>query len=302
MDQPDKIAPLVRGFWAAVLPAGLLLILLTACGGDSAPVTTPVPTRSTSTASATAAPSTVTGGAAETPAATTGPDTSGLTGSGVGIWRKAVAATQNIHSMHIVVVGDNSNNFEYDIDGNDRMQIKSGNTTMLIIGNSSYMQTDGKWVKLSSDGTVTPDNNMPNPVQQLTELTSDAQQIENLGDTTLDGQAVHHLRAGYSVLGTGWEYEIWIESAGDHVVQIAGGVLSSGQKTTVLTIKYSKFNDPATKLEPPKDAQDMPAGIAATLTAVGNAPTEVAMPTMADVPTDMPQPSDTPAPTDTATP
>jgi hypothetical protein len=284
-----------------VLPVLLLAGALTACGGGSAPAPTATPVLAPT---ATAVPGPTGGGNGMSGDGGVQP-TPNVTGSGADLWRKAVAAMKNVKSMHIEIPGDKpENTLAYDLDGNDKMRTTGNGTTMLVIGDTGYMQqSDGKWIKLSSSegATATPDTSAPSPIKNLTELFNDVDKVDDAGDSTLDGVAAHHLKATYTLLGTGWQYDVWTAKDTNYILQTTGSVVSGGQTTAAITVKYSKFNE--IHLEAPAGAEDLMAGISATLTAgTRDLATQMAAPTATEVPTDTPEPTATEAPTDTPEP
>jgi outer membrane lipoprotein-sorting protein len=128
--------------------------------------------------------------------------------------------------------------------GTTNMAGQTVESKLITIGNTTWINAGGSWITAP---------NMPLPLNPTT-ITSSLTNVtstEDLGDTMLDGKAVHHLR--YTVAGSGGSApsEVWIDKATKYVVQLMSAT-DSAQGKVEATMKFSRFNDPAITIEAPQ--------------------------------------------------
>jgi hypothetical protein len=253
-----------------------LMGLLTACGGDTATPTTPVTTATTATM---AEPTATTAMAADTPTTaamaadtpttevmaadtpTTGTGSGTGTGTNNATLQAATDAMKGVTSYHFTMTTDmgatGSTMAEGDMIPPDKMSMTTTasmagqeiKTQMIKIGTDVWTNVGGQWIKTEAPVTVNPTDMMS--MGNVTDL-------EDLGDDTVDGVASKHLRykastdTGTAAGATSSQAEIWIDKATNRVVQIVSSTDVAGTGTVKVTMKFSRYNDPAIKIEPPQ--------------------------------------------------
>jgi outer membrane lipoprotein-sorting protein len=124
-----------------------------------------------------------------------------------------------------------------------RMQMPMG--TQYVIGDTMYMTIDGRTMRVPMPkGTVTQWRETDRAFREM-----DQMQIEALGMEAANGKPAKKYRmtkAGQtpttSLIWVGMDgYPVKIETTG-----------TAGKRTSTVTIHYSRFNDPAIRIEPPK--------------------------------------------------
>lgn len=124
-----------------------------------------------------------------------------------------------------------------------RMQMPMG--TQYVIGDTMYMTIDGRTMRVPMPkGTVTHWRETDRAFREM-----DQMQIEALGTEAANGKPAKKYRmtkAGQTPTSS----LIWVGMDGYPVkIQTTG---TAGKRTSTVTIHYSRFNDPAIKIEPPK--------------------------------------------------
>ena len=255
-----------------------LMGLLAACGDSAATPTVVAPTATTATAAATATTAAMPAATATTAAmpaatattaampaatattavmaaatATTGGSTTGLPAA----LQSAAQAMQGLTSYHFSATTDmgatGSTSVEGDVVLPDKMAMTSTanmagqtvETKIVTIGSTVWTNAGGQWIK--TEGMPTP----MNPTTMTSGLT-DVTNAEDLGETTLDGLAVQHLRYTSADMGAGAATsEVWIDKATSYVAQVKTESDTPAGKVTT-TVKFSRFNDPAIVIEEPQ--------------------------------------------------
>jgi hypothetical protein len=81
-------------------------------------------------------------------------------------------------------------------------------------------------------------------------MLDDVAVADNLGDTILNGRAVYHLAVTYPWGHTFSSADAWIDTL-SYYPYLLKGQRGDGNDRIDGTIKFSRFNDPAIKIEPP---------------------------------------------------
>jgi outer membrane lipoprotein-sorting protein len=161
-----------------------------------------------------------------------------------GVMDRFLAAT-SYHATMTARAAKGDMTMEMDFVAPDRYRMKMPMGTQYVIGDTMYMTMNGRTMKT------------PLPKGQLGEYRDPAKfaehkatmTVEDLGSEAVDGQAATKYlvrntqpKAGESTMWVGADgYPLKIEVSGD-----AGG------QVTRTTIRYSRFNDPTIKVEPPQ--------------------------------------------------
>ena len=118
-------------------------------------------------------------------------------------------------------------------------------TRIIMIGATTWTNVGGQWTK--AEGMPAPMNptSMAGSMEGVTAA-------EDLGETTLDGKVVHHIRYTVDNAGTGpVTSEAWIDKETNYIVQIQTEADTAAGKTST-TMKFSRFDDPTIVIEEPQ--------------------------------------------------
>ena len=154
---------------------------------------------------------------------------------------------RNARSYHAVMSAEGAQGMDNEIDfvAPDRYRMKMPMGTQVIIGDTMYMQVEGRSMKVPMPkGTLT---SMRDPMRM--EEAREGMRVEALGSERVDGQAakkylVRHTRP------TPGEFTLWIGSNGLPLQFVQQGQAQG--KPYTLTTRYSRFNDPAITIEAPQ--------------------------------------------------
>ena len=179
-----------------------------------------------------------------------------ITGTGASSWTAMGATMKGVTSYHLSMTTDmgatGTVKAEIDMIPPDKMDMTSSTaiagmaaveTRIIRIGEDTWTQVAGAWTKTTMAAT--------NPTDVIGTMAQAT--VDDLGDTTLDGVAVHHVKvvsvssdaAGSSMI------EAWLAKDTNLLHQLQTSTDSAGTKVTV-TMKYSRYNDPAIKIEAPQ--------------------------------------------------
>jgi hypothetical protein len=135
---------------------------------------------------------------------------------------------------------------EMDFVAPDRYRIDSGMGAQVIIGDTMYMTLDGRTMRIPMPkGTLTQWRQSDRAFREI-----ERAQIEALGTEVVDGKPMKKYRMVQTFDGNRSETLLWIGANGlPAKMQTTGTV---GRKTYTTTVVYSRFNDPAIRIDPPK--------------------------------------------------
>ena len=160
---------------------------------------------------------------------------------------KAMDAFLTIKSFHVDMTsatpkGDMA--MDMDFVAPDRYRMKTPMGTQYVIGDTMYMTMNGRTMKMAlPKGQIA---NYRDPAQF--EANKATMTVESLGRDTVDGQSTRKFR----VLNTQpqpSESIIWVNGDGYPLkIDITG----KGSQASHMTIRYSRFNDPAIRIDPPQ--------------------------------------------------
>lgn len=147
----------------------------------------------------------------------------------------AVMSTEGVQGM----------NNEIDFVAPDRFRMKMPIGTQVIIGDTMYMQVDGRSMKMPMpEGTLT---RMRDPLRS--EQTREGMSVEALGSDRVDGQSTKKYRVRHSKPESG-EFTLWIGSNGLPLQFVQQGEAQG--KPYTMTMRYSRFNDPTITIDAPQ--------------------------------------------------
>ncbi len=123
-----------------------------------------------------------------------------------------------------------------------RMRMPMG--TQYVIGDTMYMSIDGRTMRVPMPkGTVSQWREADRCFREI-----DKMQVEALGVETLNGKPAKKYRMTQNTGKTPTSSILWVAADGYPAkIQTTGG-----HGGTTMTIHYSRFNDPAIRIEPPK--------------------------------------------------
>jgi outer membrane lipoprotein-sorting protein len=125
----------------------------------------------------------------------------------------------------------------------DRYRMESINGTQLVIGDTMYMQLDGRTMRIPMPkGMLTQWRQTDVAMREVDKTT-----IEGLGSEPVNGKAAKKYRLTRS--DTNNTTLMWVGADGNVLkVETTGG----GKRPTTTTLVYSRWNDPALKIDTPK--------------------------------------------------
>ena len=150
-------------------------------------------------------------------------------------------------SYHAVMSteGAQGMNNEIDFVAPDRFRMKMPMGTQVIIGDTMYMQVDGRSMKMPMPkGTLT---RMRDPLRS--KQTREDMSVEGLGSDRVDGQSTKKYRVRHSKPAPG-EFTLWIGSNGLPLQFVQQGEAQG--KPYTMTMRYSRFNDPTITIDAPQ--------------------------------------------------
>jgi hypothetical protein len=160
---------------------------------------------------------------------------------------KAMDAFLAVKTFHVDMTTSTSKGdmaMDMDFAAPDRYRMKTPMGTQYVIGDTMYMTVNGRTMKMAlPKGQIA---NYRDPARF--EANKATMTVESLGTDNIDGQRTRKFR----ILNTQpqpSESLIWITGDG-YPLRI--DVIGSGQQATRMTIRYSHFNDPAIRIDPPQ--------------------------------------------------
>jgi outer membrane lipoprotein-sorting protein len=135
---------------------------------------------------------------------------------------------------------------EMDFVAPNRYRIDSGMGAQVIIGDTMYMTIDGRTMRIPMPkGTLTQWRQSDRAFREI-----ERAQIEALGTEVVDGKPMKKYRMVQTFDGNRSETLLWIGANGLPAKMQTTG--TAGRKTYTTTVVYSRFNDPAIRIDPPK--------------------------------------------------
>jgi outer membrane lipoprotein-sorting protein len=219
---------------APLLLAATVMAMLGACQREASSA----PDAATATSATSAAPAALADAAANAVSPLNAKDEIG----------KAMNRFLGVKSYHATMdasTGKGAMTIEMDFVAPDRYRMQTPMGTQYVIGDTMYMTAQGRTMKV------------PLPKGQITgyrdpasfEANKATMTVEALGGDSVDGQPAkkYLLRATQPKPG---ESMLWVDAAGYPLkIEVTG---NAGGTTTRTTIRYSRFNDPAIRIEPPQ--------------------------------------------------
>jgi len=159
----------------------------------------------------------------------------------------STALFRNARSYHAVMSAKGAQAMDNEIDfvAPDRYRMQMPMGTQVIIGDTMYMQVEGRSVKVPMPkGTLT---SMRDPMRM--QEAREGMSVEALGSDRVDGQVAKKYLVRYSRPQAG-EFTLWIGSDGLPLQFIQQGQAQG--KPYTMTTRYSRFNDPSISIEAPQ--------------------------------------------------
>jgi len=219
----------MRRLPAPSLPGCLLAcLLLAAC--DRAPAPAPVPAAAPSgQASPALAPP-------PTPVPAADPAQAVLDAS------QRLTALHSFHAELDVLGAEQPVHSAMDFVAPDRVRLQTPAGTQTIIGDTMFLQAQGAIRQLPTPPGLLDQWRSPLPEG----ADASALQAEDLGRQTVDGVDTHHYRLRGA---TGERLEYWVDDQGLPRQVVRNG--SANGRSYQLRLRYSRFNDPALRIERP---------------------------------------------------
>lgn len=214
------------------LLAGTLLLGLAGCAGDDATALMPDAASATMPLAAAA------------PAAAAGPPGQAADArEEMGRAMAAFLAVRSYHARMATASPQGTTTLEMDFVAPDRFRVRSPAGTQVVIGDTMYMAIDGRTMKMALPrGQATQ---WRDPAQL--EANKATMRVDALGRDTVDGQPTRKYRVRNSQPQPS-ESVLWINGDGYPVkMEVAG----QGDANVRMTVRYSRFNDPAIRIDPP---------------------------------------------------
>jgi hypothetical protein len=135
---------------------------------------------------------------------------------------------------------------EMDFVAPDRYRIDSGMGAQIIVGDTMYMTLDGRTMRIPMPkGTLTQWRQSDRAFREI-----ERAQIEALGTEVVGGKPMKKYRMVQTFDGNRSETLLWIGANGLPAKMETTGTV--GRKTYTTTVVYSRFNDPAIRIDPPR--------------------------------------------------
>lgn len=193
---------------------------------------------------------------ADMPAPTATATLEPMTGTGVPIVKRAVGAISSIKSYHFLAWGADNDPLAIEGDVTNSQPPREVYTytehkdgmrtqrTLMIIGDSAWDYKNGQW--------VTHPMSFLDPVVLSSTYNFVLDHItiaDNMGNTDLNGRPVYHLALSQTD-NSFYSYDAWIDRA-TYYLYLVRARSDDGNNRTVYMVEFSRFNDPAIKIEPP---------------------------------------------------
>ena len=159
----------------------------------------------------------------------------------------STALFRNARSYHAVMSAEGAQAMDNEIDfvAPDRYRMQMPMGTQVIIGDTMYMQIEGRSVKVPMPkGTLT---SMRDPMRM--QEAREGMGVEALGSDPVDGQVAKKYLVRYTRPQAG-EFTLWIGSDGLPLQFIQHGQAQG--KAYTMTTRYSRFNDPSISIDAPE--------------------------------------------------
>lgn len=153
-----------------------------------------------------------------------------------------------LRSYHVTMVNSDTRmpKMETDFVAPDRYRMQMPMGTQVVIGDTMYMSIDGRTMRVPMPkGTMTQWRESDRAFREV-----DKAQIEALGAELVDGKPTKKYRMTQATGNTPTTTLIWAGHNGYPVKLETTG--TAGKRTSTMTILYSRFNDPAIKIDVPK--------------------------------------------------
>lgn len=161
---------------------------------------------------------------------------------------KAMDAFLTVTSFHAAMTTSTSKGdmtMDMDFAAPDRFRMKTPMGTQYVIGDTMYMTMNGRTMKMAlPKGQIT---NYRDPAQL--EANKATMTVEALGTDTVDGQRARKFLIRNTQPRPS-ESTIWIGSEGYPLKMEING--TEGNQTVRMTVRYSRFNDPSIRIDPPQ--------------------------------------------------
>ena len=160
---------------------------------------------------------------------------------------KAMDAFLTVTSFHADMTTSTSKGdmtMDMDFAAPDRFRMKTPMGTQYVIGDTMYMTMNGRTMKMAlPKGQIT---NYRDPAQL--EANKATMTVEALGSETIDGQRARKFLIRNTQPRPS-ESTIWISGEGYPLKMEIDG--SEGSQSVRMTVRYSRFNDPSIRIDPP---------------------------------------------------
>ena len=161
---------------------------------------------------------------------------------------KALDAFLTVRSFHAQMTTSTSKGdmtMDMDFAAPDRFRMKTPMGTQYVIGDTMYMTMNGRTMKMAlPKGQIT---NYRDPAQL--EANKATMTVEALGNDTVDGQRARKFLIRNTQPRPS-ESTIWISGEGYPLKMEIDG--SEGNQSVRMTVRYSRFNDPSIRIDPPQ--------------------------------------------------
>lgn len=153
-----------------------------------------------------------------------------------------------LRSYHATMEGSDKRmqKMEMDFVAPNRYRMSMPMGTQYVIGDTMYMTIDGRTMKVPMPkGTVTQWRESDRAFREV-----DKMQIEALGMEAVGGKPAKKYRMTQIAGKTPTTSLIWVGLDGYPAKMETTG--TAGKRATTMTVRYSRFNDPSIRIEPPK--------------------------------------------------
>lgn len=156
--------------------------------------------------------------------------------------RKALAADS--YHISMTISGPGAMTIEADFVAPDRLRMQMPMGTQIIIGNTMYMDMQGRSMQVPMpEGTLTKWRDPGNIAKYQATMT-----VQALGAEAVDGRPAKKYRIDNTQPQPSTS-TIWIGADG-YPLQVEASSSAQGETVTTV-IRYSRFNDPTIRIDPP---------------------------------------------------
>jgi outer membrane lipoprotein-sorting protein len=153
-----------------------------------------------------------------------------------------------LRSYHVVIENSDKRvpKMEMDFVAPDRYRMQMPMGTQIVIGDTMYMTIDGRAMKIPMPkGTTTQWRESDRAFREV-----DRMQIEELGTELVEGKPTKKYRMVQTAHSPATTSLIWVGANGYPVKMETTG--TAGKRTSTVTVRYSRFNDPSIRIDIPK--------------------------------------------------